>query len=77
MADFMMVKYENPKLKQSQIANSLGLPSSTLQCYRNHMNILLPYRKIIPITPINNEKRLQILILTTIYIATLTSKDHK
>ena len=30
MADFMRVKYENPKLKQSDIANKIGL-SSTLQ----------------------------------------------
>ena len=31
MDDFMRVKYENPKLKQSEIANKLGLTSSTLQ----------------------------------------------
>ena len=31
MADFKRVKYENPKLKQSEIANQLGLSSSTLQ----------------------------------------------
>ena len=31
MADFMRVKHENPKLKQSEIANRLGMPSSTLQ----------------------------------------------
>ena len=34
MADFMRVNYENPKLKQSEIANKLGLSSSTLQRYR-------------------------------------------
>ena len=31
MAEFMKVKYENPKLKQSEIANQLGLSSSTIQ----------------------------------------------
>ena len=44
MADFMRVKYENPKMKQSQIANQLGLSSSTLQRYRNDINMHSPYR---------------------------------
>ena len=44
MADFMRVKYENPKMKQSQIANQMGLSSSTLQRYRNDINMLSPYR---------------------------------
>ena len=29
MADFMRFKYENPKLRQSEIANRLGYSSST------------------------------------------------
>ena len=44
MADFMRMKYENPKLKQSEIANQLGYSSSTLQSYRNDINMLSPYR---------------------------------
>ena len=44
MADFMRVKNENPKLKQSEIANQLGLSSSTLQRDRNDINSLSPYR---------------------------------
>ena len=40
MADFMKVKYENPKLKQSEITNRLGLSSSTLQRYRNDIYML-------------------------------------
>ena len=44
MADFMKVKYENPKMKQSQIANQIGLSTSTLQRYRNDINMLSPYR---------------------------------
>ena len=31
MADFMRVKYQNPKTKQSEIANQLGHSTSTLQ----------------------------------------------
>ena len=53
MADFMRVKYENPKMKQSEIANQLGMSSSTLQRYRNDINMLSPYR----INPNNIKKR--------------------
>ena len=44
MVDFLRVKYENPKMKQLQIANQLSLSSSTLQRYRNDINMLSPYR---------------------------------
>ena len=44
MAVFLRVKYENPKLKQSQIANRLGYSTSTLQRYRNDINMLSAYR---------------------------------
>ena len=44
MADFMRMKYENPKMKQSEIANHLGSSSSTLERYRNDINMLSPYR---------------------------------
>ena len=53
MADFMKVKYENPRMKQSEIANQLGMSSSTLQRYRNDINMLSPYR----ITANNVRKR--------------------
>ena len=53
MADFMRIKYENPRMKQSEIANQLGMSSSTLQRYRNDINKLSPYR----ITPNNTKKR--------------------
>ena len=49
----MRVEYENPKLKQSEIANQLGLSSATLQRYRNDINMLSPYR----IHPNNTNKR--------------------
>ena len=44
MADFMRIKYENRKLKQFQIANQLGYSTSTLQRYRNDINMLSPFR---------------------------------
>ena len=44
MADFMRIKYENPRLKQNEIANQLGLSSSTLKRYRNDIDMLSPYR---------------------------------
>ena len=53
MADFMRVKYENLKSKQYELANQLGLSSSTLQRYRNGINMLSPYR----INPNNTNKR--------------------
>ena len=55
MADFMRIKYENHKLKQSEIANQLGYSTSTLQRFRNDINhhTLSPYR----IHPNNTNKR--------------------
>ena len=53
MNDFMHIKYQNPGLKQSEIANDLSMSSSTLQRYRNDINMLSPYR----INPINVKKR--------------------
>ena len=53
MADFMKVKCENPRMKQSEIANQIGLSTSTLQRYRNDLNMLSPYR----INPNNNHKQ--------------------
>ena len=52
MNDFMHIKYQNPKMKQSEIANNLNM-SSTLQRYRNDINMLSPYR----INPNNIKKR--------------------
>ena len=52
MADFMRVKHENPRMKQSKIANQLGDSTSTLQRYRNDISMLSPYR----IQPKNTNK---------------------
>ena len=53
MADFMRLKYENPRMKQSEIANQINLSSSIIQRYRNDINMLSPYR----INPNNTNKR--------------------
>ena len=53
MAKFMQKKFENPKLKQFEIADQLGDSSSNLQRYRNGKIMLSLYR----IQP-NNTKKL-------------------
>ena len=53
MADFMRINYQNPKMTQHEIANQLGYSSSTLQRYRNDVNMISPYR----INPNNTNKR--------------------
>ena len=76
MADFMRLKHENSRMKQSQIANQKGLSTSTIQRYRNDINMLSPYR-ITLIIPINEQKMLQMVILTSIHTTSLTLKDLK
>ena len=44
MSKFMCIKFENPKKKQSEIANQLSYSTSTLQRDRNDINMLSPYR---------------------------------
>ena len=44
MNDFMHIKYQNPKLRQSEIASQIGLSTSTLQRCRSDINMLSPYR---------------------------------
>ena len=53
MNDFMNIKYQNPKMKQSEIANQLNMSTSTIQRQRNDINMLSPYR----INPNNTKKR--------------------
>ena len=52
MADFMRIKYENPKLKQSDKANPSSKSFSTLQRYRNDINMVSPNK----IQPNNTNK---------------------
>ena len=42
MNDFMNIKYQNPKLKQSEIASQLDMSPSTIQRHRNDINTLSP-----------------------------------
>ena len=44
MNDFMNVKYQNPKLKQSEIASQLKVSTSSIQRQRNNINMNSPYR---------------------------------
>ena len=53
MNDFMNVKYQNPKLKQSEIASQLKMSTSSIQRQRNDLNMDSPYR----INPNNVKKR--------------------
>ena len=75
MADFMWVKYKNPKLKQPEIANQLGYSTSTLRRHRNDIYKCFLLTEFNEITPINEQKRLQTLVLATTHIASMTSKD--
>ena len=76
MAKFMQNKFEKPKMKQSEMADQLGYASSTIQRYRNDINMLPPFR-IQPNNTNKRLKRLQIQILITVHIANTTSKDLK
>ena len=53
MSKFMCIEFENPKMKQSEIANQLGYSTSTLQKHRSDISMLSPYR----IYPNNTNKR--------------------
>ena len=53
MNDFMHIKYQNTKMKHSEIADHLNMSSSTLQRYRNDINMLSPCR----ISPNNVKKQ--------------------
>ena len=73
MADFMRLKYENSRMKQCEIANQLGKSSSTLQRYRNVINMLSPYR----INPNNTNKRTKKTSNTTFDINSHPDSDVK
>ena len=44
MNDFMNIKYQNPKMTQSQISSQLNMSPSTIKRYRNDINMISPYR---------------------------------
>ena len=53
MNDFMNIKYQNPKMTQSEKSSQLNMSPFTIQRYRNDINTLSPYR----ISPNNVKKR--------------------
>ena len=53
MNDFMNIKYQNPRMTQSEISSQLNMSPSTIKRYRNDINMLSPYR----ISPNNTKKR--------------------
>ena len=40
MNDFMNIKYQNPKMTQSEISSQLNMSPSTIQRYRNDINMI-------------------------------------
>ena len=44
MNDFMNIKYQNPKMTQSEISSQLNMSPFTIQRYRNDINMISPYR---------------------------------
>ena len=76
MNDFMNIKYQNPKMTQSEISSQLNMSSSTIKRYRNDINMLSPYRN----NPNNVKKRSKKAKIDDIgdpKRAQLTSKDLK
>ena len=53
MNDFMNIKYQNPKMTQSEISSQLNMSASTIKRCRNDINMISPYR----INPNNAKKR--------------------
>ena len=76
MNDFMYIKYQNPKLKQSEIANELNLSSSTVQRYRNDINMFSPYRNN-PNNVKKHPKKAKIDDIGDSEKPQMTSNDHK
>ena len=44
MNDFMNINYQTPKMTQSEISSQLNMSPSTIQRYRNDINMFSPYR---------------------------------
>ena len=44
MNEFLHIKYQNPKMTQSEISSQLNMSPFTIQRYRNDKKMLSPYR---------------------------------
>ena len=75
LAGFMEIKSLNPKLGQDQISKELGCLTSTLQRYRNDINMLSSFKN--PQSSQKRRRRIQIHTSMMTHIASLTSKDLK
>ena len=64
MNDFMNIKYQNPKMTQSEISSQLNMSPSTIQRYRNDINMISP-TELTQITLKNNKKRPKSIIMAT------------
>ena len=74
MADFMEIKNNNPRLKQSEIARELSKSTSTLQRYKKGIKMHSPY-KILKSSNTNTRK--QNTVKHTKHHLKLTSNDFK
>ena len=81
--DFMNIKYQNPTMTQSEISSQLNMSLSTIQRYRNVLNMISPYKsnsknvkKQQKKTKIDNNADLKRPQMTSIDLKT-TSNDKK
>ena len=74
--DFMNIKYQNPKMTQSEISNQLGMSSLTLQRYRNDINMLSSHR-VNPNNVKKQQKKAKVDIIGDLKRPNLTSIDLK
>ena len=76
MNDFMNIKYQNPKMTQSQISSQLNMSPSTIQRYRNDINMISPYRNN-PNNVKKRSKKAKIDDISDLKRPNLTSNDLK
>ena len=76
MNDFMNVKYQNPRLKQSEIASQLKRSTSSIQRQRNDINMNSPFR-INPNIVKKRQKKAKIDENGDLNRPQMTSKDLK
>ena len=76
MNDFMIIKYHNPKMSQSEISSHLNMSPSTIQRYRNDINMISPYR-INPQNVKKQQKKTKIDNIDDLKRPQMTSNDLK
>ena len=76
MDDFMKIKYQNPKMTQSEISSQLNMSSSTIKRYRNDINMFSPYR-INPNNVKKHTKRAKIDNISELKRPQMTSIDSE